>query len=153
MKSNNARIFAAVIAIGTIASLVAPVHANAACSMLASAGNWSMTDNGTVVGIGPRIAVGVFKLDGRGNLTDGVAASSLNGSVASETFSGTYTLNPDCSGSASAKIYSGGVEVLQLTAFIAFDDNMKELRMLFTSVATPDGTVLPSVISLQAKKQ
>lgn len=153
MKNNNARIFAAVIAIGMIASLVAPIHANAACSMAASAGNWSMTDNGTVVGVGPRIAVGVFKLDGRGNLTDGVAASSLNGNVASETFTGTYTLNPDCSGSASAKIFSGGQEILELTAFIAFDDNMKELRMLFTSITTPDGTPLPSVINLQARKQ
>lgn len=153
MTNNNARVFAAVIAIGTIASLVAPVHANAACSMEASAGSWSMTDSGTVVGIGPRIAVAVFKLDGKGNLTDGRGVSSLNGSVASETFTGTYTLNPDCSGSASAKIYSGGVQILQLTAFIAFDDNMKELRMLFTSVATPDGIPLNSVISLQARRQ
>ncbi len=153
MKNNNARIFAAVIAIGTIASLVAPDVANAGCSMEASAGNWSMTDNGTVVGIGPRIAVGVFKLDGRGNLTDGVAASSLNGNIASETFAGTYTLNPNCSGTASAKIYSGGQEILELTTFIAFDDNMRELRMLFTSVTTPDGTPLPNVISLQARKQ
>jgi hypothetical protein len=153
MKNNNARIFAVVIAIGTIASLVAPIHANAACSIAASAGNWSMTDNGTVVGIGPRTAVAVFRLDGKGNLTDGVGVSSLNGSIAGETFTGTYTLNPDCSGSASAKIYSGGVQILQLTAFIAFDDNMKELRMLFTSVSTPDGTPLPSVISLQARKQ
>lgn len=153
MKNNNAGIFAAVIAIGTIASLAAPMHANAGCSMAASAGNWSMTDNGTVVGVGPRIAVAVFKLDGRGNLTDGVGVSSLNGTVADETFTGTYTLNPDCSGSTSAKIYSGGVEILQLTAFIAFDDNMKELRMLFTSITTPDGNPLPSVIGLQARKQ
>ncbi len=152
MKNNNARILVALVAIG-IATLVVPLHANAGCSMAASAGNWSMTDNGTVVGVGPRIAVAVFKLDGRGNLSDGVGVSSLNGSIANETFNGTYTLNPNCSGSAFAKIYSDGQEILELTAFIAFDDNMRELRMLFTSVTTPDGTPLPNVISLEARKQ
>jgi hypothetical protein len=49
-------------------------------------GSKSFMYNGTVVGIGPGTAVGVFKLDGNGNLLDGVAASSLNGSVASGSF-------------------------------------------------------------------
>ena len=136
-----------------LAVLAMPAIAHAGCSMAASAGSWSMTDTGTVIGVGPRVAVAVFKLDGEGNLTDGVGVSNLNGNVAGETFRGTYTLDPNCSGTATAKIYSGGVEILQLTAFIAFDDNMKELRMVFRSVSTPDGTVLPSVISLQARKQ
>jgi hypothetical protein len=34
-----------------------------ACSLAGAAGNWSFTDNGTVIGIGPRSAVGVFTLD------------------------------------------------------------------------------------------
>lgn len=97
--------------------------------------------------------MGVFKLDASGNLTDGVAASSLNGSVASETFSGTYSVNPDCSGNFDVKIYSGGTELFELTAFTAFDDDMREMRAVFTSVVAPNGTSLQSVISLQAKKQ
>jgi hypothetical protein len=108
------------------------------CSLARAAGHWSLTDNGTVIGIGPRTAVGVFKLDGNGNLLNGVAASSLNGSVASETFSGTYTVNADCSGSFDVKIYSGATELFELTAFTAFDDDMKEMR---------------AVINLQARKQ
>jgi hypothetical protein len=124
-----------------------------ACSMARAAGKWSMTDVGTVIGIGPRTAVGVFKLDADGNLTNGVAASSLNGSVASETFSGSYTVNADCSGSFDAKIYANGTEIFEITAFVAFDNNMKEMRAVFTSVATPTGGSLPTVINLEARKQ
>ena len=88
-----ASLFAAVLLLTT----VKPAHAAGTCSLARAAGSWSLTDTGTVIGVGPRVAVGVFKLDASGNLTDGVAASSLNGNVASETFSGTYTVNPDCS--------------------------------------------------------
>jgi len=123
------------------------------CSLADAAGHWSLTDLGTVVGIGPRSAVGVFTLDAHGNLRNGVAASSLNGAVASETFSGTYTVNPDCSGSFDVKIYSGGTELFELTAFTAFDDNMREMRAVFTSVVAPDGTALQTVINLDARKQ
>jgi hypothetical protein len=123
------------------------------CSLARSAGKWSLTDNGTVVGIGPRTAVGVFTLDGNGNLLNGVAASSLNGNVASETFSGTYTVNSDCSGTFDVKIYSGGTELFELKAFTAFDDDLREMRAVFTSIVAPDGTSLASVISLQARKQ
>jgi len=144
---------AGLFAVGLIVSLAAPAHAGGPCSLARSAGHWSLTDNGTVVGVGPRVAVGVFKLDGNGNLLDGVAASSLAGNVASETFSGTYTVNPDCSGTFDVKIYSGSTELFELTAFTAFDDDMKEMRAVFTSVVAPDGTSLQSVISLDARKQ
>ena len=145
--------FTIVFAAGLIMSMAARSYADDRCSLARAAGHWSLTDNGTVIGIGPRVAVGVFKLDGNGNLTNGVAASSLNGAVASETFSGTYTVNPDCSGSFDVKIYSGGVELFELTAFTAFDNDMREMRAVFTSIVAPNGTSLPSVISLEARKQ
>ncbi|HET9304814.1 MAG TPA: hypothetical protein VFO46_02195 [Candidatus Sulfotelmatobacter sp.] len=136
-----------------VMSAAAPAHAAGPCSMARVAGHWSLTDNGTVIGIGPRTAVGVFTLDASGNLLNGVAASSLNGVVASETFSGTYTVNADCSGSFDVKIYSGGTELFELTAFTAFDDDMRQMRAVFTSIVAPDGTSLQSVINLDAKKQ
>lgn len=144
-----ASLFAAVLLFST----VTPAHAAGPCSLARAAGSWSLTDNGTVIGVGSRVAVGIFKLDASGNLTNGVAASSLAGNVASETFSGTYTVNPDCSGSFDVKIYSGSTELFELTAFTAFDDDMREMRAVFTSVVAPDGTSLQSVISLEAKKQ
>ncbi len=84
MKLQIARTgLAGLFAVALIMSMAAPAHAGGPCSLARSAGHWSLTDNGTVVGIGPRTAVGVFTLDGNGNLLNGVAASSLNGSVAS----------------------------------------------------------------------
>jgi hypothetical protein len=145
--------FTIVFAAGLIMTMATRSYADDRCSLARSAGHWSLTDNGTVIGIGPRTAVGVFTLDGNGNLLNGVAASSLNGSVASETFSGTYTVNPDCSGSFDVKIYSGGVELFELTAFTAFDNDMREMRAVFTSIVAPNGTALQSVINLQARKQ
>ena len=124
-----------------------------ACSLGQSAGNWGFTDNGVVVGIGPRTAVGTFTLDGAGNLTNGSATSSLNGSIAQESFSGTYTVNSDCSGVVSLTIYSGGTEILALTVNLAFDDGMKEMRGIFSSASLPDRTQLLTVINLDARKQ
>ena len=144
---------ATLFAIGLVVSIAAPAHAGGRCSLALSAGHFGFTDNGTVVGIGPRTAVGVFTLDGAGSLVDGVATSSLNGSIAQETFSGTYTVNTDCTGTGAATIYSSGTETLALTFNLSFDDNMKEMRAIFTSATLPDGTPLPTVINLQARKQ
>ncbi|HXZ39565.1 MAG TPA: hypothetical protein VEG68_02415 [Terriglobales bacterium] len=145
---------AVVFAIGLITSMAAPAHAwDRPCSLAGAAGNWSLTDQGTVVGVGPRTAVGVFTLDGAGNLTNGVATSSLNGSIADETYSGTYTVNSNCTGTFNVTIYSSGTELFVLTANMAFDDDMREMRAIFTSATEPNGTVLPTVINLEARKQ
>jgi hypothetical protein len=127
----------------------------APCSLGSAAGNWSFTDNGTIVSppLGLRAAVGKFTLDAEGNLVNGVTTSSLNGGVASETFYGTYTVNHDCTGTIDVKIFSSSVELFEVTLFTAFDNNMSELRGLFTSVTTPGGASLTSVVSLQARKQ
>jgi len=135
-------------------SMVAPAHADdQRCSLARSTGKWSFTDQGTVIGIGPRTAVGVFQLDGAGNLQNALATSSLNGSIADETFSGTYTVNPDCTGTISVDIFVAGTETLAVKGNIAFDDDMKHMRGIFTSLATPNGTQLSTVINLDARKQ
>jgi hypothetical protein len=142
--------FAAAIAM----SAAAPAYAAGPCSLARAAGNYSFTDNGTVVNVGPRTAVGAFTLDAAGNITNGTATSSLNGVVAEETFSGTYTVNPDCTGSGSAQIFASGTEVLALTMNLSFDQGMAEMRAIFTSVtAEPSGSPLQSVINLDARKQ
>jgi len=150
VRTGLASIFAAALMV----SMAAPAHAwNRPCSLAGAAGNWSDSDQGTVVGVGPRTAVGTFTLDGAGNLTNGVATSSLNGSILDETYSGTYTVNSNCTGTFNVTIYSSGKEVFVLTLNAAFDDDMRELRAIFTSVTEPNGTVLPTVINLEARKQ
>jgi len=155
MKNTIVRTALAVVfAMGLIASLTAPAHAgDRPCSLAGAAGNWSLTDQGTVVGVGPRTAVGIFTLDEKGNLTNGVATSSLAGTIADETYSGTYTVNSNCTGTLTVTIYSGTTELFVLTANTAFDDGMREMRAIFTSATEPNGTVLPTVINLQARKQ
>ena len=48
---------------------------------------------------GPRATVGLFTADGKGNLS-GYGTKSKNGTISQDlTFTGTYTVNPDCTGS------------------------------------------------------
>lgn len=124
-----------------------------ACSLARSTGKWSFTDQGTVLNIGPRTAVGVFTLDGAGNLQNGVATASLAGAVASETFSGTYTVNGDCTGTITVQISASGTQILTVTLSIAFDEEMRHIRGIFTSATTPNGTQLLTVINLDGRKQ
>ena len=135
-------------------AMAAPAYAeDSACSLARSAGKWSFTDQGTVLPSAPRTAIGVFTLDGTGNLQNGVATASLNGAVASETFSGTYTVNPDCTGTIGVEIFVSGTEILAVTLSVAFDEDMKHMRGIFTSAATPNNAQLLTVINLDGRKQ
>jgi hypothetical protein len=151
----NCKIARTVLAVVFTASVIvtARAHAWEQCSLAGAAGRWSFTDNGTIVGVGPRTAVGVFSLDKAGNLQNAQATASLNGTVAHETLSGTITVKPNCTGTGSATIRSGGIEILAVTLNLSFDDSMNELRAIFSSATLPDGTPVPAVISLQARKQ
>ena len=81
-----------------------------------------------------------------------MATSSLNGSIAEETFFGTYTVNSNCTGTISIEIFQSGTEILTVTVNIAFDDKMDELRGLFTSVVVPNGPSLPTVIAVNGRR-
>jgi hypothetical protein len=123
------------------------------CSNASVAGKWGFTANGTVVGIGPRDSLGIFTLDGAGNLVNAKATSSLNGSITDETFSGTYTVNPDCTGKVVAELFDlSGNKILTATLAIVFDDNLREMRLMFTSAVLHNGTTLGTVITAQAKR-
>jgi len=141
-------------AVAIMAGMAAPAHAwDHPCSLASAAGNWGFTDSGTVVGVGPRTAVGVLTLDGNGHLLNGIATSSLNGAIYDETFSGTYTVSSNCTGTLTANIYISGALAYTVTLNLAFDQNMQHMRGLFTSAVEPDGTSLQSVIALDAHKQ
>ena len=154
MKHNIARTgLLIVFAAAWVVSMAAPAQAGGPCSLYRAAGNWSFTDNGTVIGVGPRTAVGIFTLDDKGNLLNGIATSSLNGTIIDETFSGTYTVNSNCTGTINVGIYVSGVLAYTVTLNTAFDQDTGHMRGLFTSVVEPDGTSLSTVIALDANKQ
>ncbi len=125
---------------------------DAACSFARAAGTYGVSDSGTVVGIGPRATVALLTFDAAGNVKAKVTAS-LNGSVTKSTLSGTYTVNPDCTGTATfSEFDQSGNLVLTATVDAVWDDNMREARFIFTSVVLADGTPLATVISGDGRK-
>jgi len=63
---------------------------------------------GTINTVGPVAAIGFFVADGNGTLADGTRTISVNGAVLRQTFTCTYTVNPNGTGSAECTILSGG---------------------------------------------
>ena len=153
MKRNISRTTISMIFFAMLYVGLAPAARAQSCSPSLTAGKWAFTTNGTVVGIGPRASLGIFTLDGVGNLTNGKATASLNGVVTDETFSGTYTVNPDCTGKFAIDIFDlSGSKILTATLDLVFDDNVGELRALFTSAVIPNGPSLGTVITVDARR-
>jgi hypothetical protein len=125
----------------TLALVAVPAaRANQRCSNATLSGTYSDQDTGTIVGVGPFAAVNVDSFDGRGNMTiRGV--SSVNGSVSPGTETGTYQVNPDCTGTYTVKDSSGDT----FDAFFVISDGGNELRI----VVTDPGTVINCI----ARKQ
>jgi hypothetical protein len=154
MKCNIApRMLVILFAATLVVSMAATAQAgDSACSLARAAGTYGTSDSGTVIGIGPRAAVALLTFDAAGNFKGKVTAS-LNGAVTNTTASGTYTVNPDCTGTVSfSEFDQSGNLVLTATAGLVWDDNMREVRFLFTSTALPDGTPLATVIVGDARK-
>jgi hypothetical protein len=142
---------ALLIVVATFGLTVAAT-AQARCSLARAAGTYGFSSSGTVVGIGPRVSAGIITLDAAGNAT-GKATSSLNGTIGGETFSGTYTVSSDCRATLTAEIRDlSGNLLLTVSQDGVWDDNMREIRGIFTSATLPDGTLLMTVISIEARK-
>ena len=125
---------------------------DAVCSTARAAGTYGVSDSGTVVGIGPRAAVALLTLDAAGNIKGKVTAS-LNGSVTNGTLSGTFTVNPDCTGTTTfGEFDPSGNLMITATVALVWDNNMREFRFLFISAVLPDQTALATVISGDAVK-
>jgi len=62
-------------------------------------------------------------------------------------------VNPDCTGTFAGHIFDlSGNLLFTVTLDLVWDDNMRELRLIFTSAALPDGTPLSIVINGDARK-
>ena len=121
------------------------------CSNKTAIGSWGFTSTGSIPVIGPVAAVGIFTADGSGNLS-GSQTRSLAGAIADETFTGTYTVNSDCTGTDVIQVYESGVLVRTSTLKVVYDQNGRESRAIFQSVMLPNGTSLPAVLTIEAKR-
>jgi hypothetical protein len=125
---------------------------HAACSTASIAGRFGFTTTGSIPGVGQVAATGIFTQDVSGNST-GTQTRSLNGSVADETFTGTATVNSDCTGTDTIQVFQDGSLVRTTTLHVVYDDKGREARAIFTSlVLQPSGVALPSIITIDARK-
>ena len=153
MKRNIVRRMLANLAFAVMLMALLPTAYGQNCSLARAAGKYAFNDSGTVINVGPRVATGIFTLDAAGNLVNGKATSSLNGAIADEAFSGPYTVNSDCTGTFALNVFDPSGNLLFTAKLnLAWDDNMRELRFIFTSVATPNNTLLMPVINGDARK-
>jgi hypothetical protein len=147
------RIMLTVTLASGMAVLATPAHAQH-CSAARLAGNWGFTLNGVVVlptGPVPIAAIGRATLEANGTLT-GTEARSVGGQYADETSTGTFTVTPDCTGTLTLNFYEDGQLVRTSVLSIVVDDANLEVRMVQKSLTLPDGTVLPVILTGEARR-
>ncbi len=119
-------------------NIVARAHAgqDEPCSNASLSGSFGFTATGTVLAVGPVAQVGRQTFDGEGN-TAGTGTISANGNIFRGTFTGTYTVNPDCTGSLTFEESVLGV----VHADVVIVDDGREFR----AIQTDPGVVLTVV--------
>jgi len=121
------------------------------CSV--AAGEWGFTWTGTLI-IGtsgvPAAAIGKSSFDSEGNFS-GTLTSSIGGAVSQDEMTGTYTMNPDCTGTMTVNIL-GAVSRIATWDFV-IDDNGKESRAIMTSMVIVGGPPVKPVVTMISKKQ
>ena len=117
------------------AGILPIVHASAGCSDSSLRGRVAFQLNGNIIGLGPIGGVGVTTYDGAGHFTntDNVNVNGF-GVVLNRPGSGTYHVNPDCTGT---QILVSGGQVIHQAFVIAGKQG-------FTVVTDP-GAVITAV--------
>jgi hypothetical protein len=122
------RIVASILALLVVVALIPAAHAAERCTAASLKGNYGFTASGYFPnGPGnapnaPIVATGVTTLDGEGNVAATVTAS-FNGDISTFPYTGTYSVNPDCTGlvtgtpgsglaNFSIVVLRGGAEIL-----------------------------------------
>jgi hypothetical protein len=139
-RSTIAKAFT-IAAVTALALGIAPT-ANAhdkGCSNATLKGTFAEKDTGFVTNPSPAPAslfagVNLETFDGKGTITASGFAS-LDGNGGPQTETGTYTVNPDCTGTYAVQISPGGFTA---HAFFVIDDDGNELQI----VVTDPGTVI-----------
>jgi hypothetical protein len=127
------------------------------CTMAGRAGEYGFTWTGTFFPVPPSgavlaSAVGISTFDDAGN-TWGTQTVNRGGTVSQRTFNGTYTVNPDCTGTIAVSVYDlSGNLIGNVTWATVSVNNMTETHNIMTSYVLADGTNVPVVITLDAKK-
>lgn len=141
-----------VFALGSVA--LAKPSTSAPCSTAKGAGSYAFTLTGTLIlptGPVPFAAVGRADLKANGSVS-GTEARSVGGEYGDETFSGTFSINADCTGTATLNFYEDGQLVRISVLSTISDDNNRQIRMVQKSLTLPNGVVLPVIATVDAQK-
>lgn len=137
-----------------VVSTVLSAHARQ-CSIAGAAGTYGFTASGTLflpTGPVPLAAVGRASFNADGSFS-GTEARSVGGQFANETLGpGTWSVNPDCTGTLISKVFESGVLVRTSVLYLVFDDNMREGRAIQQSFTLPDGSTLPAVVTFETRR-
>jgi hypothetical protein len=92
------RILLCVLA-GTAMTAAVRAQDDRGCSLRSVAGTFGYVVTGIRNGVGPIAGAGELTFHRDGTISDGKQTVSFGGAIADETYSGTFTVNSDCSGS------------------------------------------------------
>jgi hypothetical protein len=147
MKHIAPRTLAIVFAIAFVLSIAPSAKADdKGCSNASLKGTFAYTVTGSTslpppLG-GPFGGIGRQTFDGNGHVS-GTQTVNLNGNVLRQTYTGTYTVNPDCTGSVILML-DIPMGLVTHSDFV-IDDNGNEIR----SVETDSGSVLTVIARRQ----
>jgi hypothetical protein len=137
-----------IAALTALALGVAPAAkaADKGCSNASLQGTFSDKDTGFIYPAAneapvPFAGVNVETFDGIGNIK-GTGFASAGGTGGPQTYTGTYKVNPDCTGTYSVTINPGAIKT---HAFFVIDDRLNELQI----VIKDPGTVITCVARRQ----
>ncbi|HEY2338931.1 MAG TPA: hypothetical protein VGH75_00210 [Steroidobacteraceae bacterium] len=126
---------AAVLIIGLL-GIVQSAQAHQ-CTLADAAGRFGYTSNGSIVTppVGLFTAVGHVTFTETGTFT-GAQTTSVAGNLVDETVQGTYTVNADCTGSATVYVYHGSVLARVSHINLVWDAHQNEARAIFLNPGT-----------------
>jgi hypothetical protein len=116
--------------------LLSSFHSFAAgftCSLAKVSGSYGYTTSGFVLAPSgvfvPAAAAGRINFDAQGNVS-GTQTRVVAGSALAETFSGTYTVNPDCTGDFTVLVQP---DTRTSSVHLVWTDNAKGVSAVFTT--------------------
>jgi hypothetical protein len=151
MKRNIGRASLTILSLTMLLAALAPAHAQGGtigCSLSTLNGTYSVQGQGTIVTQLPGLPppplpfgeIAIDFIDGAGNISGNFTAN-LAGIVLSGTVVGTYTVNPDCTGTISLRtslgnpvnesfvvLRNGGLRLVDSDSYIVITRTMEKMR-------------------------
>jgi len=107
------------------------------CTLSDAAGRYGYTSTGSIVSppVGLFTAVGHVRFNETGTFT-GAQTTSIAGNLVDEAIQGTYTVNPDCTGSATVYVYHGSTLARISRINLVWDLRQSEAHAIFLTPGT-----------------